>query len=169
MSSLLTPSTDHTTGQVHARDRVIPFRRLGPSGAPALAILAADGSDDVWADLAGLLAVDHRVYVPVLQATPDGATEQLSSLLEGLGLSRICVIAGGSFALAAMELAMGPGELVDRLVLVGSANGGDEQGALSTRSSALPIPLLVLPRRIPVSEAHVLLRSFMERDAAHPF
>jgi len=169
LSSLLTPSADETSGHVYARDRIIRFRRFGPAGAPAVALLGADASDDIWTDLAGLLAADHRVYVPALQPTPDVATEQLSGLLEGLGLSRTCLIAGGAFALPAMELAMGPRDAVSRLVLVGAGNGGDEQGKLSTRSSALPIPLLVLPRRIPVAEAHALLRSFMDSAAGHPF
>jgi len=168
VSSLLTPSLDETSGQVHARDRVIRYRRLGPAGAPAVALLDGDEGNDLWGDLAALLAVDHRVFVPALEVT-SGATEDLCDLLEGLGLSRICLIAGGNFALPALELAMGARELVSRLVLVGDANGLDEQATLSTRSSALPIPLLVLPRRIPASEAHVLLRSFMERDATQPF
>ena len=168
MSSLLTPSIEETRAQVHARDRVIQYRRLGPAGAPAVALLGAQGSDDLWADLPALLASDHRVFVPTLDLTAEILTDSLASLLEGLGITRTCLVAGGSFALPALELAMSAADLVTRLVLVGGANGLDEQGALTTRSSALPMPMLVLPRRIGVSNAHVLLRGFLER-AAVPF
>ena len=168
MSSLLTPSLDETWAQVHARDRVIQYRRLGAAGAPVV-LLGAHGRDDLWADLPALLSADHRVFIPTFDLTAGILTDGLGSLLEGLGLNRTCLIAGGPFALPALELAMCAGDAVNRLVLVGGANGLEEQGTLTTRSSALPMPLLVLPRRIGVSEALVLLRDFLERDAAHPF
>ena len=169
MSSLLTPSTEETRGEVHARDRVIQYRRLGPAGTPATVLLGAADGHDLWSDLPSLLAVDRRVFVPMLRIDADVATESLASLLEGLGLARTCVIAGGPFAMAALELAMSGGDLVAQLVLVGEGNGFDEQGTLSTRSSALSIPLLVLPRRSALSDAHVRLRTFLEGDAGNPF
>ena len=171
LSSLLLPSVPDSWGEVHARDRIIRYRRLGigQPGSHTLVLLGDERSDDLWPELPSLLATDHRLIIPELASGEDAVSDRLNCMVEGLGVSAVGLVAGGRFALPALELALGVSDAVGRLVLVGPANDADEQGALSARTSAVAIPLLVLPRRFTAPEAHLHLRRFLEWHAAHPF
>jgi len=160
-TTLKTVSAPDTWGEVHAHERVVRYRHSGAGPAVLLLGVTLSPSGDLWPELPALLQSRFRVVIPQLPESMEDVARSLECLLDGVGASGIGLIAGGPYALPAVELAMGRSDFVSRLVLVGDGNVSDSSPTESATTTALRVPLLVLSRRLSVSKAVELAVPFL--------
>ncbi|HET9010841.1 MAG TPA: alpha/beta hydrolase [Gemmatimonadaceae bacterium] len=160
----------HTTGtfqagggwaEVRADGQVLRYRRSG-SGRSVLLLCVGAACESPWSALVAALDADFRVLVPVL---PPAAhlVRGLTAFLDGLGTTRVAVVATGDLCGAALELALQDPDRVARAVLVPDAPA-DHAGVDATlRATAhdLAVPLSVLPRGTPTDELLVRIGAFL--------
>jgi hypothetical protein len=89
----------------------------------------------------------------------------MRAFLDGLGLSRVTLIAPGSFSGPALEFALLDPDRLQGLVLVphGRAEETGLTGTLSTSTPTKPIPVLVVRRDTSVAGAVALVGEFVAR------
>ena len=146
-----------SSAEVRAHDRIVRYRRSGKAG-PALLLLAADHSTDLWQELPRVLAERFRLVIPDLPASPPDVAPALRCLLDGLGSVGVPIIAAGRYCDAALELALERNEAVGRVVLIPEPSLDDGWGqppasSPDGASPAIPIPVHVLPRALAADEA----------------
>jgi hypothetical protein len=166
-------SIPHTTAalplelsaEVRAHDQVIRYYRCG-TGPVVLLLGAHDGASPLWPELLGALAGRFRLIAPVLPAV-DTAAALLADFLEGLGVSSVTLIASDPFCMPALELALRDVDQIARVVLVPDGQPTDSawDGTLTTRAREASVPLLVMRRETPASEALTHLTHFLAGDA----
>jgi pimeloyl-ACP methyl ester carboxylesterase len=132
---------------VHAAGAATPYTRSG-HGATVVLLVGPERADL----LSRRLAARHRVLVPEVPALrpveADAAGRLafclwLRSFLDGLGVDRAAVVAGGGQARAALAFALLEEDRVERLVLwPGDGAAGEGEDAFAPRP---PCPLLALP------------------------
>jgi hypothetical protein len=166
-------STPHTTAalpleltaEVRAHDQVIRYYRCG-AGPVVLLLGTHDGAAPLWPELLGALAGRFRLIAPVLPAV-DAAAALLADFLEGLGVSSVTLIASGPFCIPALELALRDVDQLARVVLVPDGQPTDPawDGTLTTRAREASVPLLMMRRGMPASDALALLTEFLAGGA----
>lgn len=166
-------STSHTaaalplelTAEVRAHDQVIRYHRSG-TGPVVLLLGVHDGASPLWPELLGALAGRFRLIAPVLTVM-DATAVLLADFLEGLGVSAVTLVASGSFCIPALELALRDVDQIARVVLVPDGQPTDSAwgGALTTRAREASMPLLVMRRGMPASDALTLLTEFLAGGA----
>lgn len=166
-------STPHTTAalpleltaEVRAHDQVIRYHRCG-TGPVVLLLEAHDGASPLWPELLGALAGRFRLIAPMLP-TVDTSAALLADFLEGLGVSSVTLIAAGPLCIPALELALRDVDQIARVVLVPDGRPADSawDGTLTTRAREASMPLLVMRRGVPASEALAILTEFVAGGA----
>jgi pimeloyl-ACP methyl ester carboxylesterase len=159
----LTPLTHPagTLAEVRAHDQVMRYRRAG-AGRP-LILLRSAGAEPFWPELDADLASRFRVITPELPGDCDDLAAWVAAFLEGVGLDRVLLVAADSCCLAALELVLLNGCQVERLVLVPAGAAGETglDGTLASTFATASVPLLVVRRGLPASDALPLLRQFL--------
>ena len=105
--------------EVRVGEHVTRYVRRG--NGPSVVLLGADvETDSVWGPLVESLAGRYRLVIP--QPPPNGvdSTVWLRGFVEGLGLTSVVLIAGGTLADAALDLATADDLTVRKLVLITS-------------------------------------------------
>ena len=157
----LSPSPDRRA-QVRVADRVTRYVRRG-SGHPVLLLREEIDASPLWPALLDALAAHYRVIVP---EAPDGDAGWMSwirGFIDGVGCLPVTLIAAGQFCLPALELALLDTGRLARLVLVpcGGAEETGLTGAIAIQPRARALPMLVVRRESPVSEALALVEGFI--------
>ena len=144
------PST--TWCEVRANHRVMRYHRAG-SGSP-LIVLGVDAMIETWPELPHLLSSRFRTIVPEVPNQAVDATIWLTSLIDGIGVSRAAMIAAERYHVPALELAVANSEAVNRLVLV-------TEGAAAVGVPHASVPMLILPRYLETGSAFALISRFL--------
>ncbi len=150
--------------EVRAHDQVVRYRRSG-SGRSVLLLCPDAVTGTLWAELVEALDRDFRVLVPLLP--PDAQLIRgLTGFLEGMGTSRVAIVATDALCFAALELALLDRERVARAVLVPAEEGGlaGLEAVLGRTGRDLPLPLLLVPRSTVAAIAVARIVAFL-RDA----
>jgi pimeloyl-ACP methyl ester carboxylesterase len=153
------------SAEVRAHNQVIRYHRSGTG--PVVLLLGADADPSpLWPEVLGALTNGFRLIVPVLPVV-DTAAQLLADFLEGLGVAGVSVIASSQYCIPALELALRDVDQIARVVLVpdGGSAGSAWDGALTTRAREASVPLLVIRRGTPASEALTLLAHFLAGGA----
>jgi len=112
--------------EVRVNGIVMRYRRLG--SGKALVALALE--PEILRHVVAQAARTHRVLVPETPLPADDLTASwLREFMDGLGLTRVAIIADETFGIAALELAMIDHDRIASLVVV--SPGADEAGALA--------------------------------------
>jgi hypothetical protein len=160
---MLNPPVPATLAEVRAHDQVMRYRRAG-AGRPVVVLRSAHDAAPLWPELDESLAEFFRVITPEVPDTGANVARWLGDFLEGVGLERVSLVATDGFCLPALELALLSGDQVGRLALVPAGHADDTglDGTLATPLAGVAVPLLVVRRALPASEALPLLLHFME-------
>ena len=152
-----------TLAEVRAHDQVMRYRRAG-TGRPLVVLRGT--RDALWPELDAHLVTRFRVLTPELSADCGDLATWLGAFLEGVGLTRVTLLAAEPCCLAALELALLDGYRVERLVLVPGGGVGETglDGTLATTPAGVSVPLLLVRRGLAASDALRLLGSFLEPD-----
>ena len=155
-----------TWSEVRAHDHVMRYRRSGV-GPAVLLLHPGEASGALWPELLHVLSASFRVILPDLPEDDSDAAAWLADLLEGLGFTRVAVLAADGFCLPALELALLDADQVSRLVLVPDGCAGETglDGALATPSRGADIPILVVRRGLPADEALPMVTHFLAGES----
>jgi pimeloyl-ACP methyl ester carboxylesterase len=154
-----------TLAEVRAHDQVMRYRRTG-AGRPVVLLRAASGPDSIWPELDAELAARFRVFTPELPVDCDDVAAWVKGFLEGVGLDRVLLVAADPCCLSALELALIGADQIERLVLVPAGAAGETglDGTIAATFAGVSVPLLVVRRGLPASEALPILRQFLQQD-----
>jgi pimeloyl-ACP methyl ester carboxylesterase len=98
---------------------------------------------------------------------PEGTEAEawLSSLIDGLGLSNVTVVACDGYCVAALERALLEPDRIARVILVcrGRGSEGVVDGSIDSTPRLTPVPILVLRRDRTAAEIVPLVRRFLDR------
>jgi pimeloyl-ACP methyl ester carboxylesterase len=157
------PPSLSTFAEVRARDQVMRYRRAG-AGRPVVVLRPPGDTPPLWPELDESLAASFRVITPEVPANGADVARWLGDFLEGVGLDRVTLVAADDFCLPALERVLLCADQVERLVLVpaGYADETGLDGTLGTALAGVAVPLLVVRRGLPASEALPLLLHFLE-------
>jgi hypothetical protein len=123
--------------EVRVGEHVTRYVRRG--NGPCVILLGADADTaPVWGPLVDLLSGTHRLVVPQRPPQCVDSTGWLRGFIEGTGLTSVAIIAGGTLAEAALELAATDDFAVRKLVVM-----TDATASLDEANSRV---LRVLPR-----------------------
>ena len=163
MQNASTARPSESWAEVRAHEQVIRYRRSGV-GQPVLVLRSSERSDAVWPELGDALAGGFRLIMPDVPPCGTDVAAWLSDFLEGLGLANTAVIATDHFCLAAIELVLLDRDRVARVVLVpcGQAAETGLDGGITTAARTPTVPLLVVRRGLPASEAVPLIARFLD-------
>lgn len=146
------------SAEVRAHQQVIRYRRSG--AGPLVLVLGTDCLGERWDELAGPLAQHFRLVAPDLSCC-DGVKNVVgmaAAMLEGLGASRVGVIAAGNYCGPAVELVREAAGQVTHVVLIPWDEDRPVQSVMEHRPmrvrekldfAGAKIPLLVLPQSLP--------------------
>ena len=162
------PHPAETLAEVRAHDQVMRYRRAG-AGRPIIVLRGADEADALWPELDAELVSGFRVVTPELPADCEDVAAWVADFLEGVGLSRVVVLAAEPCCLSALELALLASDQVERLILVPAGAAGDSglDGTLATTLAGVSVPLIVVRRGLSAAVALPLLRNFLQQSK-HP-
>jgi pimeloyl-ACP methyl ester carboxylesterase len=142
------------------------YRRSGSGGT--IVLLSRDSvGPDAWPELEETLAAYFRVIVPELPAGTAGLAEWVVDLIDGLGLTRVGLVAAGDLCSAARALAAADDDRIGSAVLFsdGSDSGlqlVDPHGWMGRASSA---SVLILPAALSAVDAVGRAARFLLRSA----
>jgi pimeloyl-ACP methyl ester carboxylesterase len=161
------PPSTTALAEVRAHDQVMRYRRAG-AGRPLLVLRPVLDPESLWPELEASLTGAFRVLTPEVPAGCDDIAAWLGGFLEGVGLDRVSLLAADGCCLPALELALLGSDRVERLVLVPAGHAGETglDGTLATSLDGIGIPLLVVRRGLPASEAIPMLTHFLEGRSA---
>jgi hypothetical protein len=161
------PSSTTAFAEVRAHDQVMRYRRTG-AGRPLLVLCSALDPDALWPELESSLTGAFRVLTPELPPSRDDVAVWLGGFLEGVGLERAALLAADDCCLPALELTLLGSDHVERLVLVPAGHAGETglDGTLATSAAGATVPLLIVRRGLPSSEAIPLIAEFLESPSA---
>ena len=148
--------------EVRAHDQIMRYRRAG-AGRPILFLRSATDEQPFWAELDAALTSAFRVLTPDVPAAEVDVAAWMRGFLEGVGLDRVTVIAEGSLCMAALEMALLNVDQIERLVLVPAGHSSETglDGTLATSLAGVAVPLLVVRRGTPSTEAVPMLMHFL--------
>ena len=152
--------------EVRAADHYTRYMRFGAgTGTPIVILLPAASEANIWPELFESLSATRRIYLPDLPDAETSFAPRLRAFLDGLGLSRVTLIAPGSFCVPALEFGLLEPDRLQGLVLVphGTAEETGLTGALSTSTPTEAIPVLVVRRDTSVVGAVALVGEFVAR------
>jgi len=150
--------------EVRARNQVMRYRRSG-AGRSLLLLRSDRDAVALWPDLDGALDGSCRVIAPAVPPAVADLVAWLADFAEGLGLARVALLAVGVLCVPALELALLDPERVSRAVLVPDVGDGEGvESALATTAHDLAMPLLVVPRSTPATEAVRRITGFLGPD-----
>ena len=153
--------------EIRARDQVVRFRRWG-AGRAVLLLHSAPESRPLWPELLDSLTSGFRLIVP--DASPVGSDIDvwMAALLEGLGTSKLTVIASEEFCMPAMEHALLDPERVSAVILICPGRGSESCviGSLGTTNQLPAVPLLMLRRERPAAEILPVVLRFLAAKGA---
>lgn len=147
--------------EVRAHDLIVRYRRSG-TGRSVLLLCPATAVSSLWPELTEALDRDFRVLAPVVP--PDAQVVRgLIGFLDGLGTSRVAVVATDALCVPALELALLDPERIARAVLLPCEAGGRARldAALTTTAHDLSVPLLVVPRGTAAANAVARIGAFL--------
>ena len=152
--------------EVRAHDQLMRYHRTG-SGRPVV-VLRTSNDDSLWPELTACLAVAFRVLTPDVPAGDADMARWLGGFLEGIGLHRVTVIAADAFCIPALELVLLGADQVERLVLVSTGAAAETalDGTLATSVDGAAVPLLMMRRELPATDALPLLMDFLRGRSA---
>jgi hypothetical protein len=154
--------------EVRVAEQVTRYVRRGV-GHPVVVLRAGAGDAELWPALVETMIAAHcRVILPEVPDAAAGFASWIRGFLDGVGLPPITLIAVGHFCVPALELALLDAERLARLVLVpcGRAEETGLAGALSTTARAgSPLPILVVRRECPATEALALVERFVAGES----
>lgn len=141
--------------EVRAHDRVMRYRRCG-SGYPVLVLCDAACANPVVDALRDALGAAFRFLVPDIPGAVEDFAAWLADFLEGVGVGDVAIVAVGELCVPALELALGDGDQVARVVLLPGppARANAIRGVLATAVRHTAVPLLVV--RSPVLDGAAL-------------
>jgi hypothetical protein len=165
------PSSSDTTraheswAEVRAHDQVMRYRRSGV-GRAVLVLRSLGDPEPLWPELLEALGSSYRLIVPEPPSADADVAGWLADFLEGLGVSNVSILVGGSFCIPALELALLEGEQIARLVMVaeGRGTGDPGRGVLETALRRVAVPLLVVRRGQPAGEIVRVVTSFLAAE-----
>jgi pimeloyl-ACP methyl ester carboxylesterase len=154
-----------TLAEVRAHDQVMRYHRTG-AGRPVVLLRAASGPDSIWPELDAELAARFRVFTPELPPDCEDVAAWVKGFLEGVGLDRVLLVAADPCCLSALELTLVGADQIERLVLVPAGAAGETglDGTIAATFVGVSVPLLVVRRGLPATEALPLLRQFLKQD-----
>jgi pimeloyl-ACP methyl ester carboxylesterase len=145
--------------EVRVRDRVMRYNRSG-GGLP---VVVLGGAEPLWPGLHEVLAGHFRLIVPELPRCTEDVAAWLAAFLEGLGTTKVRVVASSDFCMSALELALADLDRIDRIVLVprGEPSSPGLAGDVATVARQSAVPMLVVRRGVPAEEAVPLVLGFL--------
>lgn len=148
--------------EIRARDQVVRFRRSG-AGRGILLLHSAVETRPLWPELLDTLTSGFRLIVPAARAPDTDIDVWLSALLEGLGTSRLTVVASDEFCVPAIEQALLDPDHVSSVILIcpGRGSEGCVTGTLGTTNQLPSVPLLMLRRDQPAPEILAAVHRFL--------
>ena len=158
------PGLAELSCELRAKGQVVRYRRSG-SGRPLLLLLAEDEANALWPELLEVLRPGSRLIVPDAPAAGTDVELWLSALLEGLGLSRVTVVASDRFCLAAFERTLLEPDRVARVIMVCRGRGSEAgiSGSLDSTPRLGSVPILVLRHDRLAAEVIPLVEAFLDR------
>ncbi len=155
------PRSAGSWAEVRAHDQIVRYRRSG-TGRSVVLLTPDLGDGMLWPELVEALDRDFRVLVPELPADAQ-LMRGLAGFLEGIGTSRVAIVATGALCAAALELALLDRERVARVVLLPCEGDGAARLAagLGTTGYDLSVPLLVVPRSTAAVSAVARIGAFL--------
>lgn len=141
--------------ELRVRDRVLHYRRAG-HGPVVMLVLERGDDHALWPELHDALAEQYRVIVPELDAPTTPHAAWFWDLLEGLGITRLHLVAASPFLGDAATILKDGGECVAGLIFV-SQEGGQAEPEPQLRSRA---PLR-LDRTLDAEAAVAAIRAYL--------
>ena len=142
------------------------YRRIG-TGRPLLLLESCSGAT-ICPGLLEALAESHRLIVPELPSSDTHLAGWLADFLEGMGTSRMAVVAAEPLCVPAMELALLGTDQIARIVLVAGptplksdGRGLAEPGLLEGATSRVSVPVLLVRCSQGADEVVALVREFL--------
>lgn len=165
-SSTSTVALDEIRAEVRVRDQVMRYARTG-SGLPVVMLGSPADPEPLWPGLHQAIARRFRLIVPDLPRCDTDVAAWLAAFLEGLGSTEVRVVASSEFCMAALELVIADLDRIARVVLVthGDAGGPGLDSTLASGTQNTSVPLLVVRRGTPASEAVPLVVGFCAEGA----
>jgi pimeloyl-ACP methyl ester carboxylesterase len=121
-------------------------------------------SEPLWPEVLELLCSGTRTVVP--DPPTDGIEVEawLSSLIDGLGLSNVTVVACDEYCVAALERALLEPDRIARIILVcrGRGSEGAVDGSIDSMPHVATVPILVLRRDRAAAEIVSRVRKFLD-------
>jgi len=160
------PGGSHRWAEVRAHDQVMRYRRLG-TGRPLL-VLEACSELPIHPELRRALAESHRLVMPELPTGEVHLANWLSDFMEGMGTSRLPLLATEGFFAPALELALLGNDQVARIAFLAEDRGmapypteTHAQGVVDSATTKARVPVLLLRRTQSLSEIVALVRNFL--------
>ena len=166
---MVTPVTSAAIGrwaEVRAAEHVTRYFRRG-AGLPVVVLGALEDADHVWPDLIEALPQHCRVFLPQSPAKGRDFASWLLAFVDGLGLPKVAVVAGGPFCVAALDLATLAPDQLGSFVLI-PATEAEASGLTAELNAAAPIaaPVLIIARGQPAPEAMARISRFVTGETA---
>ena len=149
--------------ELRARGQVVHYRRSG-AGRPLLLLAPTNDEQPLWPELLDVLRPAFRLIVPDLPPVGTDVEAWLSAVIEGLGLSRVTVVASDGFCLAALERALLEPDRIARVVMICRGRGSEAAVGGALGSVSRSVPFLVLRHDRTAAEVMPLIEAFLERD-----
>jgi pimeloyl-ACP methyl ester carboxylesterase len=144
----------------------VRYRRTGV-GPTVLLLHSPDGPNPIWPEVLEVVGSGARLIVPEPPNENTEVESWLSALLDGLGLSKVTVVASDDFCIAALERALLEPDRIARVLLVCRGRGSDGaiNGAIDSSPSLARVPLLMVRRDHPADEIVPLVERFLGRES----
>jgi hypothetical protein len=146
--------------EVRAHDQVMRYRCVG-SGSCVL-VLEPNTQPSLWQELSPTLAAQYRLIAPEI---PGGANASawLGDFLEGLGTTKIVVLATSNLCMPAVELTLRDVAQVTRLVLVPDGEPDETSDVtITTCIGTTPVPLLIVRPGLTTADVLPRIALFLE-------
>jgi hypothetical protein len=142
------------------------YRRLG-AGRP-LVVLDAASDAAIAPELHCALAGSHRLVMPELPSDDVHLAGWLADFLEGLGTSRLAMLATEAFSIPALELTLLGNDQVSRIVILSGtkptvppADESHDRGTLESTAPGGRVRVLLVSRSQSLHEIVSLVRNFL--------
>lgn len=141
---------------------VIQYRRLGAGSRRAVFLSSTPIEQGDWAGVLGMLVLQHRLYVPVLQRPFDAEfADTLRGFLDGVGADTAVLIAAAPWSRAALDFAVAEADRIEQLILL--ASGADAAAALEEDIGQTTLSGLVLRSDRPEPTVLEALSRFLDQ------
>ncbi|HEX6535839.1 MAG TPA: hypothetical protein VF041_14670 [Gemmatimonadaceae bacterium] len=164
-SAFASPLSPDPCARVRVGDCTTRYLRRGV-GRPVVVLRATDCDGELWPPLLDAIAAHHRLILPEAPCADAAFASWFRGFADGIGLPPATMIAADAYCVPALELALLEPERLDRLVLVprGRAEESGVAGSLSTAARQQALPILVVRRGHPASDALATVERFIAED-----